>query len=147
MREVSLSDLSFLMTIEAACFSSDCISKRQMHYLIQQAKRIFFVIEMHAQVVAYAITLLPQYPRPARLYSLAVLPTWQGQGFAKQLLLAHVHAAKSRGYDTLRLEVAVANHGARALYQQLGFYPIAHLSQYYLDGTDAVRMALCLKSY
>ncbi len=146
VRIVCSNDLEDLLAIETACFVTDNLSKRQMKYLIHQAKRIFLVIEYASQVIAYAVALLPKLPRPARLYSIAVLPQWCGLGLGKCLLVSLIEAIGEKGYAEFRLEVGQQNKGAIRLYETLGFHPIAYLPNYYLDKTDAMRMSLEFKA-
>jgi len=52
--------------------------------------------------------------------------------------------AASRGAARLLLEVSAANQPARALYAGLGFIQAGRRRRYYVDGSDAVILALTL---
>ncbi len=53
--------------------------------------------------------------------ALAVDPSHQGKGYAKQLIAAAESRARELGCDKIGLNVDLTNEGARALYAKLGF--------------------------
>jgi ribosomal protein S18 acetylase RimI-like enzyme len=95
-------------------------------------------------VVGYGLLLLPPLPRPARLYSLAVVQAWRGRGVGERLLRSMLDEARARGYRRVRLEVRRASAGVQALYSRSGFHEIADLPGYYEDGGDGLRMEALL---
>ncbi len=138
-------DLPGLLAIEQQCFSGDRISPRQMRYMLSHAKAVCWVAEDQntsgpPELIGYGLCLHPALPRPARLYSLAVLPKWSGQGIANRLCELLIKALVELGYQRLRLEVADTNTAAKGLYQRLGFHSIAKLPGYYDNGDNGVRM-------
>lgn len=48
-------------------------------------------------------------------------PDWQGGGLATALIQYSINALLERGYERVRLKVALANVGARRLYKRIGF--------------------------
>jgi GNAT superfamily N-acetyltransferase len=48
-------------------------------------------------------------------------PDWQGHGLATALIQYSMNALLERGYERVRLKVALANVGARRLYKHIGF--------------------------
>lgn len=139
-RRAGVQDLEALLDIETCCFSSDRISRRQMRYLLTRAQGRLWVATYPTQVVGYALCLTPKLPRAARLYSLAVLPEWQGYGIATSLLVALFEQLVESGYERCSLEVRLSQMATQHLYQSLGFVPGEVLPSYYQDGEDGLRM-------
>ena len=78
---------------------------------------------------------------------LAVVPTQQGSGIGRRLVLAAVREARDRGARRLTLHVLGSNRRARDLYSSLGFVIEGVLrEEFLLDGkyVDDVLMALPL---
>jgi ribosomal-protein-alanine N-acetyltransferase len=72
------------------------------------------------------------------ILTLAVVPAIRRKGHAKTLLTsAEAHAAEA-GAQTVFLEVAAANTGARALYAAAGYREIGQRRAYYPDGGNAL---------
>lgn len=91
------------------------------------------------RLLGYALALYRADSRWARVYSLAVAEAARGQRLGERLLRRLLAGARRRGALGVRLEVAVDNHAARALYRRLGFGPVRPLPGYYADGRDGER--------
>ncbi|GFD69620.1 GNAT family N-acetyltransferase [Tenacibaculum sp. KUL118] len=91
-------------------------------------------------IVGYGLLLLRRGTQLTRLYSIAVLPETRGLGVAEKLINSLGERALLRGKRFMRLEVAVGNAGAIALYKKLGFSQFGMYTDYYDDHTDALRM-------
>lgn len=146
IREASLADCEAMLAIENACFKSDRIPKRQMRYLLTQAKAINLVLEQDGNILGCCICLLPAKPRPARLYSLAVEPQAQGKGFASHLLKHLFAQLEKKKYRCCRLEVRASDRATQRLYERFGFEKIAETLEYYEDGESAVKMQAQIQS-
>lgn len=68
----------------------------------------------------------------ADMMNLAVFPDRRRQGIAQALVAALEAALAGRGVEKLTLEVRASNMPARALYEKLGYVPIACRPGYYL---------------
>lgn len=75
-----------------------------------------------------------------RIFSVAVRPEWQDRGVGTALLEASFEYMRSESLSRVVLEVRESNHGARRLYQSLGFYEHGRAENYYKDGETAVLM-------
>lgn len=146
IRKATINDIDAMLVIENSCFTTDKLSKRQITYLLKKAKAICLVAERKDKIVGNAICLLPAHPRPARLYSIAVLPHHQGKGIAKQFFTHLFLVLEQQRYHRCRLEVRESQLKVQALYQKLGFDNINLLPYYYQDGESAVRMEIDLSS-
>ncbi len=144
LRRATTSDQSSLSTIEACCFDSDRISPRQMHYLLSRAKAVTYIAVYRDTAVGYSLWLIPRLPRPARLYSLAVLPQWRSQHLARRLCDHAMTELRRLNYTHCRLEVRRSQITVKNFYLSLGFSPLVELPGYYEDREDALRMECML---
>ncbi|CAG8998587.1 MAG: hypothetical protein CENE_00538 [Candidatus Celerinatantimonas neptuna] len=140
LRKAQLTDINSILAIENDCFSSDLILPRQMRYLICQAKAVVLVVESERKVVGYAILLLPQKPRRARLYSIAVTPSMRRKRVGFCLVEKVLDISEREGYHAIGLEVRCSDLGAQALYQRFGFRWTHLMDCYYSDGDDGWKM-------
>lgn len=92
--------------------------------------------------VLQGFALLRQVLEEAELLTLAVAPSAQRQGIARNLLLSA--SAQMPTADHCILEVARDNIAARALYARLGFAEVGHRPRYYRapDGTTTDALIL-----
>ncbi|WP_438862771.1 GNAT family N-acetyltransferase [Neptunicella sp.] len=144
VRVANLADAKTLSLIEQQCFVTDQIPPRQMRYLLNKAKAQTWLMELDGQIVGYCMALMPNHPRSARLYSIAVLAEYRGKRIANQLIEAMLRELKQRGYSKVRLEVRCSQHKVQSLYQQFGFVTVAELAEYYADNESAFRMEKAL---
>ena len=137
IRRAVHADLSALIALENATFSSDRLSPRQWRRHLDNANAEIWVAEMDAQAGAAAVLFYRKGSRLARLYSLAVATGLRGRGVGEALLDACERAARLRGCDRLRLEVRRDNVVAERLYQRRGYQLFAQRPDYYEDGETA----------
>ncbi|HEA18701.1 MAG TPA: GNAT family N-acetyltransferase [Pseudoalteromonas prydzensis] len=140
VRAATEADLKALLAIEQQSFSQDRLSARSLKRWIAAKHGILLVGESNNQLLGYGLVWCHKGTRLARLYSLAVTQQAQGKGLAQQLLKALERATAERGRVFMRLEVAVNNLAAIALYKKLGYRVFGQYSDYYDDHSDALRM-------
>ncbi|KAK9861103.1 hypothetical protein WJX84_009583 [Apatococcus fuscideae] len=75
---------------------------------------------------------------------LVVEQPYRKLGIGSELVKRAVKEMKDSAADEVVLEAETNNHGALALYQNLGFIRDKRLHRYYLSGTDAFRLKLLL---
>jgi len=134
------SDLNALLALEASCFSSDRLSRRSFLHHLKGRHSVLLVAWCGDSLAGYALLLLQRGTRLARVYSLAVAPAARGAQLGEQLLAELEFAAAARGRVFMRLEVALGNTAAIALYRRCGYREFGHYSDYYDDHQDALRM-------
>jgi len=71
---------------------------------------------------------------------LAVHPDERRDGIGDTLLASALDQLAADGAETVKLEVRVSNHEARALYHDAAFEPLRRVENYYDDGEDALVM-------
>ena len=155
LRVATLQDLASLQHIEQTCFTTDRLSKSRFKFYIDAQHAELIVAEREPSsenakhdknkqgvnsIVGYGLLLLRRGTQLTRLYSIAVLPEARGLGVAEKLINSLGERALLRGKRFMRLEVAVGNAGAIALYKKLGFSQFGMYTDYYDDHTDALRM-------
>lgn len=139
MRPARRDDVARLIEIEAACYSSDQLSRRSFTRLIGSASALVIVAELDACIAGYALILLRKNSTIARLYSLAVDPAFSGRSIGRSLLGEAERQARARSVTKLRLEVRRDNDVAASLYRSAGFHETDCLPGYYSDGGDGTR--------
>ena len=138
IRPATRADLDALVALENRCFTSDRISRRSFRHFLETEQNQILVIG--DTPLAYVLLLFRRGTSLARIYSLAVDPSCRGQGLARQLMTEAETVAMNRDALFLRLEVAIHNQSAIALYESLGYQPIKRIEEYYEDGGDALRL-------
>ena len=140
LRLGELADLDTLLIIEQSCFATDRLSRRSFRHHLQGRHSRVVVAEYNAKIVGYGLLLLMRGTRLARIYSLAVLPAMRGSGLGEMLLNELDAQALAAGRLFVRLEVAVNNSAAIALYERSGYRRFGLYSDYYQDHQAALRM-------
>lgn len=86
--------------------------------------------------------------RPLQGYiaMLAVVPAFRGHKLGQKLVRLTVSLMKKKDVDEVVLETPTYNEHAMKLYLDVGFIKKCFLTRYYLDGSDAVRLILWLKT-
>lgn len=106
------------------------VSRRHWHRTIASPRRRLFVATRGSEVLAaIGVDLLVSAHRLAHvrrriyLHSLFVAPAARRVGLARRLTRLALDWGRGRGATQARLEMAWPNHGARALYESVGFRP------------------------
>ena len=135
-------DLASLAALEETAFTGDRLSRRQLRHWLQAKHGILLLVtdSETGDLAGYILAFTRRNSRIARIYSLAIEPACRGLGLARQLLQQVEQEARTRKLTTLRLEVAENNFAAITLKKQLGYQVFAHITGYYEDGQNAIRM-------
>jgi len=141
-RQANLADLNWLAETEQRCFQQgEAFSRRTMQRMIGNIDNsVFFdILEVSRKSVGYALYLFRRKSTLLRLYSLCLLPAYQGQGLLKPYLRERMRGF-AVNYKKIGLEVRVSNIRAQHLYRALGFTTEKILAHYYPDGEDGYRL-------
>jgi len=135
-------DIDALVALEAAAFDSDKLSRRSFRrFLRTETAELRVAKSCGETVIGYSLVLHRTNTSLARLYSIAVHPSAQGQGVAKLLLSDAEHFALRHGSVVMRLEVSAHNVRAQDVYLKSGYQVFGNpLADYYEDGSSALRM-------
>lgn len=70
-----------------------------------------------------AVVLASEYSCHPLLYDICTHPDWRRRGLARALIQLSMNALIDRGYNDVRLKVAIGNVDARSVYERMGFRP------------------------
>lgn len=141
-REAVIADAAELCRLEECCFTTDRISYRQFRYQLSRGTTVYQLSCAceTGMITGYGVCFVPSGRHTARLYSLAVLPQYRGQGIACALLQRLLAQVKRRGFSHCNLEVRCSDSRTQKLYAHFNFRVIQRLEEYYADGEAALRM-------
>lgn len=144
IRTANKSDIDALEAVEAGCFDPGRRSSRQslMRSVTSDTQRVGLAIASSPnaaeQVIGAAILFL--YSKSIRLYSIGVLPDYQGFGGGDALLTWAFDQTDMLAIGRLSLEADTNNPRLLAWYKERGFRIEHSLTDYYAKGEHAVRM-------
>ena len=132
--------LDGVAALEQLCFSAPW-SKESLTLLLHDGN--LGAVALNGEtVVSYAglVRALDE----GEITNVATHPDHRQKGYARQVLLTLIEAARSAGLVRITLEVRVSNTAARALYTSLGFKPCGVRKNYYTSPReDAALYVLC----
>ncbi|MDR2083720.1 MAG: ribosomal protein S18-alanine N-acetyltransferase [Bacteroidales bacterium] len=140
--QATSADLDRIFEIENQSFGAEKFSRRQLAYLINRAKGIFYILKSGDKIVAYMSLLHRPKTNVLRIYSIAVHPSERGKHFSDKLITTAIEYAKQKQLKIVSLEVKTTNLPAIGLYEKYGFVQKTIKKEYYTDGTDACIMRL-----
>jgi ribosomal protein S18 acetylase RimI-like enzyme len=141
-RHATLEDVEILLEMEERCFGQHKeITRRGFRDFIKRPNNVILIAECNGLPRGYALALLRTNSPKARLYSLAVLPEFQGTGMAQVLVSALEFEAAIIGATVMQLEVRETNHKAIRFYQKMGYCAFDRYHEYYEDQEHAWRMS------
>ena len=144
-RTARLDDLPALEALEARCFDSDRISRRQLRHLITRANAKVLVAVCDGELLGDVVVLFNRATSTARLYSIAVSPDARGKGVARLLVNKAEAVAWSHHRAWIRLEVRKDNSASIGLFESLGYHRFGQYHHYYEDHADAWRYEKTLR--
>jgi len=126
-------DLANLMPIEIACHShpwsektfESCIGGRYF------GKKLSEKPQTHANGEFIGFYIGELVVDEVTLMDICVLPSEQGKGFGKKLLMQFIAESKAKGAVKIHLEVRAKNIAAQMLYMNAGFIEVNRRTAYY----------------
>lgn len=135
----TLQDVEKLVRLEDICFLTDRLSASQFKRFIRSPTACVLAAK-NDEAIAGAILLFRKNSKIARLYSLAVDPSYQKQGIAQAIHHRLEEECVKRRCTELRLEVRPDNHAAIRFYEKNQFEVFGEYKNFYEDQTHALRM-------
>ncbi|MBE5911586.1 ribosomal protein S18-alanine N-acetyltransferase [Pseudobutyrivibrio sp.] len=132
-------DLTNIVDIENASMSCPW-SFCSFDEAICSSHAFVIVAEEEGIIVGYSVFYLT--PPESELPDIVVKETCRGRGLGRQLLEYSIKELKSRGIETIFLEVRVSNMPARSLYEHMGFEEIGIRKYFY---SNPVEDAVCMR--
>ena len=141
VRRATIEDAKEIFAIEMDCFSVPWSLDSIEIELINQEKKLYYVIEDTEGVVGYAGAWLVY--DEGQITNIAIRPSARRQGFGTTLTRALIEECFKRGMHEIFLEVRISNLSALSLYRQLGFTVKGMRKNYYSEPKeDAYIMSL-----
>lgn len=141
VRRATIEDAKEIFAIEMDCFSVPWSLDSIEAELINQEKKLYYVIEDTEGVVGYAGAWLVY--DEGQITNIAIRPSARRQGFGATLTRALIDECFKRGMHEIFLEVRISNLSALSLYRQLGFTVKGMRKNYYSEPKeDAYIMSL-----
>ena len=138
IREMRWWDIDVVATLERELFAHDPWSAEQFWGELSHVPETrWYAVHEDASGIDGYVGLFA-VPPEADVQTSAVAARAQGRGLGRELLVALVAEARSRGCAQLFLEVHVDNAAALALYESAGFQSQGRRTDYYGPGRDAL---------
>lgn len=141
VRRATIEDAKEIFAIEMECFSVPWSLDSIETELLNEDKKLYYVVEDANGVVGYAGAWLVY--DEGQITNIAIRPSARRQGFGAKLTSALIEACFKRGMHEIFLEVRISNLSALSLYRQLGFTVKGMRKNYYSEPKeDAYIMSL-----
>jgi ribosomal protein S18 acetylase RimI-like enzyme len=138
-------DIPQLLLVENLCFDYDQLNRRSFKWIIERGHSFLVVAHCGKFLIGYGLVLLKKNSARARLYSLGVVPEFQGNGVASKLIRELEKLARLKKSSSLILEVKETNEGAIKFYTKLGYMQFKKKLGYYQDHSSALCFEKTLK--
>lgn len=141
VRRATIEDAKEIFAIEMECFSVPWSLDSIETELLNEDKKLYYVVEDANGVVGYAGAWLVY--DEGQITNIAIRPSARRQGFGAKLTSALIEECFKRGMHEIFLEVSISNLSALSLYRQLGFTVKGMRKNYYSEPKeDAYIMSL-----
>ena len=147
IRKSTENDLDFIELVERKCFPVFQQSSRKMlqKSMSSPTQEVWIAEEAEEDTFKPAGALiLHTRSRTIRIYSIGVLPEFQGAGIGKKLLTHACNQAIARGFEKITLEARSKEEKLIKWYLKAGFVITHEIENYYKEGEDAHRMRFTL---
>lgn len=146
-RDIRLCDWATFESLEKACWGDRCVSLR----VFQQWHRDFYMSgiftrgnrldigdrRVEAEQIVGGVVSESQ-GEVNYIKSFCVHPEWQGQGYGRYLMNAHLAVMKRRKTLSVRVHTRESNQVAQSFYKSLGFTHYENLSRFYPNCETAI---------
>lgn len=141
VRRATIEDAKEIFAIEMECFSVPWSLDSIETELLNEDKKLYYVVEDANGVVGYAGAWLVY--DEGQITNIAIRPSVRRQGYGAKLTSALIEECFKRGMHEIFLEVRISNLSALSLYRQLGFTVKGMRKNYYSEPKeDAYIMSL-----
>ena len=141
VRRAMIEDAKEIFAIEMECFSVPWSLDSIETELLNEDKKLYYVVEDANGVVGYAGAWLVY--DEGQITNIAIRPSARRQGFGAKLTSALIEECFKRGMHEIFLEVRIFNLSALSLYRKLGFTVKGMRKNYYSEPKeDAYIMSL-----
>ncbi|MFN3700751.1 MAG: GNAT family N-acetyltransferase [Alphaproteobacteria bacterium] len=143
IRRADLSDIDQLCHIENQVFDERLYHqtpRRQIRYQLSSKTVEIWIAYSNGQILGAMSLFFKRNSQFCRLYSIAVLPEYQGGEIGKKLFeFAEIRAAKKK-LKGMMLEIRSDNTRHLERYKKLGYEEIYRVPDYYPDGMPCIKL-------
>ncbi len=143
IRRSVLGDLNLLESIEKASFPFfQQSSRRTLNLSLKSSfQEVWFAeVKEHGVLRTAGCLVLHTHKKTLRIFSIAILPEYQGLGIGFRLLKQAEVIALSKGFERISLEVDANNRDLVQWYLKAGYHSTEMITDYYSEGQDALRL-------
>lgn len=136
-------DLDVLEKIEQNSFPSfQRSARRGLHLSLTSPFQKVWIAETkkNKKTVTLGALILHLHKKTLRIYSIAVLPQFQGHGIGLKLLNHACNYALAHAFSKITLEASLSNEKLIKWYEKAGFQQVEEIKDYYCEGEHALRM-------
>jgi len=139
LRKATAADVPPLLEVERTCFTPERQSSRRVFlHALRSSQQQIWVGEAEYRIRGYATFWLFQHT--LRVYSIAVLPSFQGKGLARALMHKAEALAQAAAMHRIVLEASARDKRLQDWYANLGYSISARLENYYAKGWHGLRL-------
>lgn len=144
VRHFTPSDLSQIVELESASFTTDAFSEALFLSYYQECPDLFFVAENTGIIVGYMLTVFTSSIN-ALIVSIAVHPLYRRKGVGRTLANFTLNQLKASGKKIAELNVRTTNMESRNFWESLGFTLVTIIPDFYGEGEKALHMVKLLE--
>ncbi|MBV8366152.1 MAG: ribosomal protein S18-alanine N-acetyltransferase [Candidatus Eremiobacteraeota bacterium] len=127
-------DIGDVLRVEALCFSTTWPRNAFHNEITDNKLAHYFVGRCEDDIIAYGGLWV--ILEDAHITTVAVTPSYQGQGYGERMLIHLLDEAIERGASWITLEVRESNITAQKLYKKYGFSVVNTRRGYYSDNDE-----------
>lgn len=116
------------------------------NYFFETFPELFLVAEKHHKIIGFIVGIRFT-DEIVRIVMLSILPSYQRQHFATELLNRLIITLKEENIKQISLEVKTNNEKAISFYKKHGFTIIDTIEKFYQNGENAFMMKRVLQPY
>ncbi|MDQ2747123.1 MAG: ribosomal protein S18-alanine N-acetyltransferase [Acidobacteriota bacterium] len=145
IRPLTETQLKEVLKLNLRCFKAgENYTKHTFTYLLNEPRTLSYrAVAPSGQMVAF-IFVMTNENGAAHITTVGVAPEHRRRGLAVKLLRHTEEALRTRGINTIMLEVRVGNTPAQHLYREIGYATMQRLKSYYNNGEDGFLMVKSL---
>lgn len=142
-RRAIIQDLDTLVKMEGASFSPEQYhhtSRRGFRYLIQKGNAEIWLADMGGVICGSIVMFYRKNSKFGRMYSINVLPEYQGGAIGKALFEKAEQACKNMGLRGMTLEIRSDNLRHLERYKNNGYARYKEVDNYYPDKQSCIKL-------
>jgi ribosomal-protein-alanine N-acetyltransferase len=140
------SDINECWHLDQRCFADgEAYDRETVRYLLSHTQSVCYkAVSPSRDMTAFVVGMI-EPDGVGHVVALGVGPDHRRRGLGRRLMGAVERGFRSRGVNTVRLEVRTSNIIAQKLYFDLGYHIVRRMPRYYTNGDDGYLMIKTLQ--